>query len=310
MSAPPPVQRIRLYGMLFALLAAFGFSFKAILVKLAYAWQPVDAITLLALRMLLALPFFAVLAWQASGTGQRTRLAANDWLRLAWLGLTGYYLASILDFWGLGYINAGLERLILFLYPTLVVVLGAWLGRRRVARRETCALALSYGGIAVAFANDLHLATDRGALLLGSALVFGSAIAYALYLLASGNTIARIGTRRAAAYAMLISTVFVLAQFAATQPLAALRQPWPIYGLALAMAVFSTVLPAVLLAEAIKRIGAGQVALIGSAGPIITIYLGVVVLGEPATAVQLVGAALVLAGVLMVTLPGRTTPDA
>lgn len=107
---------------------------------------------------------------------------------------------------------------------------------------------------------------------------------------------------------MLISTGFVLAQFAATQPLAALRQPWPIYGLALAMAVFSTVLPAVLLAESIKRIGAGQVALIGSAGPIITIYLGVVVLGEPATAAQLLGAALVLTGVLMVTLPGRTTP--
>jgi drug/metabolite transporter (DMT)-like permease len=305
-----PIQRPRLYGMLFALLAAFGFSFKAILVKLAYAWQPVDAITLLALRMLFALPFFVAIAWHARGSGERTRVAANDWLRLTWLGLTGYYLASILDFWGLGYINAGLERLILFLYPTLVVVLGAWLGRRRVARREIWALALSYGGIAVAFASDLHLATDRGALLLGSGLVFGSAVANALYLLASGPTIARIGTRRAAAYAMLISTGFVLAQFAATQPLAALRQPWPIYGLALAMAVFSTVLPGVLLAESIKRIGAGQVALIGSAGPIITIYLGVVVLGEPATAAQLLGAALVLTGVLMVTLPGRTTPGA
>lgn len=310
MSALSSAQHTRLYGMLFALLAAFGFSFKAILVKLAYAWQPVDAITLLALRMLLALPFFVALAWQARGAGQRTHLVAGDWLRLTWLGLTGYYLASILDFWGLGYINAGLERLILFLYPTLVVVLGAWLRGRRVARREAWALALSYGGIALAFASDLHLATDRGALLLGSALVFGSAVAYALYLLASGDTIARVGTRRAAAYAMLISTVFVLAQFSATQPLSALRQPWSIYGLALAMAVFSTVLPAVLLAEAIKRIGAGQVALLGSTGPIITIYLGVVVLGEPATVVQLVGAGLVLSGVLMVTLPGRTTPGA
>nr|ART36038.1 B423 [uncultured bacterium] len=305
-----PVQRTRLYGMLFALLAAFGFSFKAILVKLAYAWQPVDAITLLALRMLLALPFFLALAWQARGVGARTRLVAGDWLRLAWLGLTGYYLASILDFWGLGYINAGLERLILFLYPTLVVVFGAWLGARRVAKREAWALALSYGGIALAFASDLHLATDRGALLLGSALVFGSAVAYALYLLASGTTIARVGARRAAACAMLFSTGFVLAHFLATQPIGALRQPWPIYGLALAMAVFSTVLPAILLAEAIKRIGASQVALLGSTGPVITIYLGVVVLGEPATVVQLLGAGLVLAGVLLVTLPGRTTPGA
>lgn len=144
-----PTQRPRLYGMLFALLAAFGFSFKAILVKLAYAWQPVDAITLLALRMLFALPF----SWPLPGmraAAANARVAADDWLRLTWLGLTGYYLASILDFWGLGYINAGLERLILFLYPTLVVLLGAWLGRRRVARREIWALALSYGGIAVA----------------------------------------------------------------------------------------------------------------------------------------------------------------
>ncbi|MDD3651338.1 DMT family transporter, partial [Immundisolibacter sp.] len=157
-----PAHRLDVNGTLFALLAAVGFSFKAILVKLAYAWHPVDAITLLALRMLFALPFFAALAWY--GGGDRPPLAAGDWLRLTWLGLTGYYLASILDFWGLAYINASLERLILFTYPTLVVVIGAWIGRRRVARREHAALALSYAGIALAFANDLHLAHDRAAL--------------------------------------------------------------------------------------------------------------------------------------------------
>lgn len=302
------VPESQLTGTVFALLAAFGFSLKAILVKLAYAWHGVDAIALLALRMLFALPFFLALAWQTRASG--ARLSAGDWLRLGWLGLTGYYLASILDFWGLAYITAGLERLILFTYPTLVVVIGAWLGRRRVARREGLALALSYAGIALAFASDLRLSTDRAALLLGSGLVFGSAVAYALYLLASGATIARVGARRTAAYAMLISTGLVLAQFVVTQPLAALRQPLSIYGLALAMAVFSTVLPSVLLAEAIKRSGAGRVALIGSAGPIITIYLGVVALGEPATGVQLVGAALVLAGVLLVTRPARTAPAA
>jgi drug/metabolite transporter (DMT)-like permease len=300
---PAPAHRLDATGTLFALLAAVGFSFKAILVKLAYAWHAVDAITLLALRMLFALPFFAALAWYGS---DRPPLAARDWLQLAWLGLTGYYLASILDFWGLAYINAGLERLILFTYPTLVVVIGAWLGRRRVARREHAALALSYAGIALAFANDLHLAHDRAALAIGSALVFGSAVAYALYLLASGGAIARLGARRTAAYAMLISTLFVLLHFAATQPLAALRQPMSIYGLALAMALLSTVLPSLLLAEAIKRIGAGRVALIGSTGPIITIYLGVVLLGEPATPIQLLGAGLVLGGVLLVTLPRRT----
>jgi drug/metabolite transporter (DMT)-like permease len=308
MPAPTPLQSSRFTGSVFALLAALGFSLKAILVKLAYAWHAVDPITLLALRMLFALPFFVALAWYARGGDSEARLATGDWLRLAWLGVTGYYLASILDFWGLGYITAGLERLILFLYPTLVVVLGAWLTGRRVAQREALALALSYSGIALAFASDLRLAGDRDATLLGSALVFGSAVSYALYLLASGPTIVRVGTRRAAAYAMLFSTVMVLLHFVATQPVEALQQPLSIYGLALAMAVFSTVLPALLLAEAIKRSGASRVALIGSAGPIVTIYLGVVVLGEPATLVQLVGAGLVLIGVLLVTLPGRTTP--
>jgi drug/metabolite transporter (DMT)-like permease len=303
-----PASESQLTGTLFALLAAFGFSLKAILVKLAYAWHGVDAIALLALRMLFALPFFLALAWQTRASG--ARLSAGDWLRLGWLGLTGYYLASILDFWGLAYITAGLERLILFMYPTLVVLIGAWLGRRRVARREGFALVLSYVGIGLAFASDLRLGTDRGALLLGSGLVFGSAVAYALYLLASGATIARVGARRTAAYAMLISTGFVLAHFVATQPLSGLRQPLSIYGLALAMAVVSTVLPSVLLAEAIKRSGAAKVALVGSAGPIITIYLGVVALGEPATGVQLIGAGLVLAGVLLVTRPARTAPAA
>lgn len=302
----PRLHDTPLAGTVYALLAALGFSLKAIFVKLAYAWHAVDAITLLALRMLFALPFFLALAWHAK-TGS-ARLTAGDWLRVGWLGLTGYYLASILDFWGLAHINAGLERLILFTYPTLVVVIGAWLGRRRIARREGVALALCYAGIALAFASDLRLASDRGALLLGSALVFGSAVAYALYLLASGRTIARLGTRRTAAYAMLVSTGLVLLHFLAAQPVSDLRQPASIYGLALAMAVFSTVLPSVLLAEAIKRSGAGRVALIGSAGPIITIYLGVVALGEPATAVQLAGAALVLGGVFLVSRPARAAP--
>ena len=298
-----PSSDTPLAGTVYALLAALGFSLKAIFVKLAYAWHGVDAITLLALRMLCALPFFLALAWQAQAGS--ARLTVGDWLRVGWLGLTGYYLASILDFWGLAHISAGLERLILFTYPTLVVVIGAWLARRRIARREGAALALCYAGIALAFASDLRLSSDRAALLLGGALVFGSAVAYALYLLASGRTIARLGTRRTAAYAMLVSTGFVLAHFLATQPVSDLRQPASILGLALAMAVFSTVLPSVLLAEAIKRSGAGRVAMIGSAGPIITIYLGVAALGEPATAVQLAGAALVLGGVFLVSRPAR-----
>jgi drug/metabolite transporter (DMT)-like permease len=286
-----------------------GFSFKAILVRLAYSMASIDAVTLLALRMIYAAPFFAVMAWWATRREGAAPIVRTDWIRLAWLGFIGYYISSLLDFMGLEYISASIERLVLFLYPTMVVLLSAVLFKQRIGGRIVLALALSYAGILLVFAHDLRVGGDPRALWLGGGLVFGSALCYSLYLVGVGPVIARLGSLRFIAWAMLISSGFVIAQFLAMRPLAALAAPLSIQVLSLAMAICSTVLPTLLIAEAIKRIGANRTSLIGSLGPVFTIALGYWILGEPVHWIQLAGAALVLSGVTLVTLqPKRHRP--
>jgi len=289
----------RWVGPAFAVVGVLGFSFKAILIKLAYAGSSVDATTLLALRMLYSAPFFVAMAWW-SGRGAAP-IGRADRFSLAWLGFVGYYLASLLDFMGLQHITAALERLVLFLYPTMVVLLNAAIHRTPIGRRAGQALLLSYAGIVLVFWHDLRISGDPRAILSGGALVFGSALCYSLYLVGAGNLISRLGSMRFIAWAMLASTVFVTAQFVLTRPFSALHVPPRIHALSLAMAVFSTVLPTWLVAEAIRRIGANASSLIGSLGPVFTIGLGAMILGEPTHAIQLAGAALVLAGVLIVS---------
>jgi drug/metabolite transporter (DMT)-like permease len=294
-------ERTNLFGPMLAIVGVLGFSFKAILVKLAYSWASVDAVTLLALRMIYAAPMFAIMAWWAS-RGAIAPISRRDWWVLAWLGFIGYYISSLLDFLGLEYITAALERLVLFLYPTMVVLLSAALFGRRISGRTVVALALSYGGILLVFAHDMTFGGDARALLVGGALVFASALCYSLYLVGAGPVISRLGSMRFIAWAMLISAAFVMGQFVATRPLSALAAPLRIQLLALAMATLSTVLPTFFIAEAIKRMGADRTSLIGSLGPVFTIALGYWILAEPVHAVQLAGAALVLTGVTLVTL--------
>jgi drug/metabolite transporter (DMT)-like permease len=296
-----------LVGPAFAMVGVLGFAFKAILIKLAYASTSIDAVTLLTLRMVYSAPFFAVMAWWATRASEAKPLARRDWLSIAWLGFIGYYLSSLVDFMGLQYVTAALERLMLYLYPTIVVVLSAIFFKQRITGRIIVALALSYVGILLVFARDLKFAGDPGALWLGAALVFASSFLYACYLVGVGPVIARLGSLRFIALAMLTSALFIFAHFLGTRPVTALLVPVRIHLLSLTMAVFSTVLPTYLIAEAIKRIGANRTSLLGSMGPLFTIWLGSWLLDEPVHAIQLVGAALVLAGVALVTLrPART----
>ncbi|MEW5887768.1 MAG: DMT family transporter [Pseudomonadota bacterium] len=285
-------------GVWLAAAGAVGFSFKAILVKLAYPYG-LDAITLLALRMIFSLPLFVAMAF-LPGAGRGGRITARDHAMLILLGFLGYYLSSFLDFLGLQYISAGLERLVLFLYPTLVVLISALALGKPVTRRLGWALVLSYGGIALAMVHDLRQAGNGSDVWLGAALVFGGAVSYALYLIGNGQAVDRLGATRLTAYASTVACLACIGQFLLTRPLSSLALPWQAYGLALAMALFSTVLPVYMVSEAIRRIGAGPVSLIGSLGPIATIFLGWLMLGESISLWQLVGAALVLAGVLMV----------
>jgi len=285
-------------GVALAILAAFGFSFKAIFVKLAYPYG-VDAITLLALRMASALPVFLWVGFTASRGANR--LSGRDWLGVFIMGLAGYYGASVFDFLGLQYISAGLERLILFTYPTLTLLFGMMLARRPASRREVIALALCFAGIGAAFWHDLEFSSDAASIWLGSGLVFGSALCYAIYLTGSARLIGRLGTGRFAALATLISSVVVFGHFAATLPLARLAQPWPVYGYALAMGLFSTAMPVFAQAAAIRRIGSAHVALVSMLGPLATIGFAGWLLGEPLSLAQLLGAALVIAGVVLVS---------
>ncbi|MCW5624762.1 MAG: DMT family transporter [Burkholderiales bacterium] len=291
-------------GTVLVFLSAVGFSIKAILIKKAYA-HGVDAATLLALRMLFSAPFFVAMALWPGQARPTVPLTAIDWRNLAVLGFLGYYLASWLDFLGLQYVTAGLERLILFMYPTIVVLLSAWWFRERIRRRHMGALILCYSGIALVFVEQLEHATDSRGMALGGALIFGSAFVYSIYLLGSSRVVHRFGAVQFTAWAMLVACVVSIAQFALTHPLDALRLPMDVYALALTMAIFATVLPALFMSEGLRRVGANHAALVGTIGPVVTLILGALFLGEHVGGVQVAGAALVVAGVLLVSLrPG------
>jgi|KBSMisStandDraft_5_1062788.scaffolds.fasta_scaffold82045_2 drug/metabolite transporter (DMT)-like permease len=290
-----------LIGPLFAVLGVLGFSFKAILIKLAYAAAPIDPVSLMTLRMLYAAPFYIAIAWWSGRSPRAATITRRDARLLVMLGFVGYYLSSLLDFMGLQYVTASLERLVLFLYPTIVVVLSAIFLAQPVTRRATVALVLSYAGIALAVWHDIRVTGDAGTTALGAALVFGGAVGYAIYLVAAGGIITRLGSSRFIAWAMLASTVFILAQFALTHPLSALNVPFDVHMLTLAMAIFCTVLPTWMIAESVRRIGASTASLIGSLGPMFTLGFGALLLDEPVNALQLCGVALVLAGVMLVS---------
>jgi drug/metabolite transporter (DMT)-like permease len=252
--------------------------------------------------MLYAAPFFIVMAWWSGRARAAPRMARDDRWRVVALGFIGYYVSSLLDFMGLEYVTASLERLVLFLYPTIVVMLSALFLRQPITPRAAGALVLSYAGIALAVWHDVHVTGEPRAIVLGSLLVFASAVLYAIYLVGAGSVIRRLGSSRFIGSAMLASTVFIVLHFVLVRPVAALAAPpMPVHLLALAMAFFCTVLPTWMIAESIRLIGASTASLVGSLGPIFTIGLGALMLGEAINGLQIAGAALVLAGVMIVS---------
>ena len=285
-------------GLLLAAGGSIAFSGKAIIVKLAYR-HGVDAVTLLMYRMLMALPLFLAMAWW-SGRGQ-IRLGQRDWLGIAGLGFCGYYLASYLDFWGLHYISASLERLILYLNPTLVLVLGWLLYRRRISHRQGVAMLISYSGVLLVFGHELSFAGPN--VMLGGLLVLLSAISYAFYLLYSGQMVQRLGSMRLASWATSAACLFCIGQFALLRPLSAALVPQPVLWLSLLNATACTAVPVFLVMMAIERIGPALTAQTGMIGPISTLLMGVWILGEPFNTWVLAGTACVLTGVFWVTRP-------
>lgn len=292
-------------GCLFVLIAAFGFSAKSILVKLAYIDSPnLDAITLMLLRMGISLPFFLIAAlWSnrpSRPLSENHRMRFHEGLMVIVLGILGYYLSSFLDFEGLTYISAGLERLILYLYPTLVVFLTAAYYRKAINRHQAFALLLSYAGIVLVYA-DHPLQTNSMSLALGSTLVACSAITFAVFMVGSGVLIKRLGSLRFTAYSMTVACVVTGLHFMVKHNTETLNLPISIYRIAAIMAIFSTVMPSFLMNAGIQRIGAGSASIISSIGPIGTLILAFFLLGEAMTWTQLAGTFLVLVGVYVVS---------
>lgn len=292
MTSSTASPRSLLTGLTFAALGAVAFSGKAIIVKLAYRYG-VDAVTTIMYRMLFALPLFLALSWWA-GRG-KPPLTGRDWRLLFGLGFSGYYLASFLDFAGLQYISANLERLILYLNPTVVLVTSKLLFKREVTRRQWIALGISYAGVLLVFGHDVT--TSGSHIALGSALVFGSAVSYALYLVFSGEAVGKLGALRVTGIATTIACFLCIAQFFILKPPAAMLVAPEVVWLSVLNATLCTFIPVLLVMLAIERVGAGLSSQVGMIGPLSTIVLSVLILHEPFNSWMIAGTALVLSGI-------------
>ena len=287
-------------GLLLALVGSIAFSGKAIIVKLAYRYG-VDAVTLIMYRMLFALPIFAIMAWWSSRG--KPPLTAKDWWGVLGLGFTGYYLASFLDFAGLGYISASLERLILYLNPTLVVAMGWVLYRKPITRIQALGMGVGYCGVVLVFGHEINLQGANAGL--GALLVFGSAVSYAIYLVYSGQMVQRLGSLRLVGLATTGACVLCLLQFVLLRPMSAAQVAPEVIWLSVLNATACTAAPVLMVMMAIERLGAGLAAQVGMVGPMSTILMGVLILGEPFTAWVAAGTVLVVSGIYVFSRSGR-----
>ncbi len=290
-------------GAFLVFLAAFCFATKGVLIKLAYQY-PIDAISLLTLRMLFALPFYIVISLNLARKYPPVQLNLKQWATLAMLGITGYYFASFFNFLGLVYITASLERILLFVYPTFVLLMNSIGFGRRVTRLQMVALVLTYAGILLAFWGNIESSVQKD-VVLGAFWVILSGLVYAVYLVGSDPMIARIGSQRFTCYAMMAATVPTVLHCAVQNGLNLGHYPMPVYVLGLSMGIFVTVIPTFMIAEGIKRVGSGNASIIASVGPIFTIILSTTILHETISTEQIVGTLLVLTGVFLIGWRGR-----
>lgn len=288
-------------GAMMVLAAAIMFSAKAVFIKLAYK-HTVDPITLLTLRMVFAIPFYLGVLFYLTKTKKPPPLAKIDYIWIVALGILGYYLASFFDFYGLKFITASLERLILFIYPTLVVLISALVFKKRITPTQTLAIVLTYIGILIIVIDDLKIG-DQQNVLLGTFFIFLSALTFAFYLIGSGEIIPKFGSVRFTALGMTISAICVICHYLLTHPLPGLfKLHIEVYGIAVLIAFFCTVIPSFMLSAGIGRIGSSNASVISAIGPVSTIVLAYFLLGEKITLIQLGGTLIVIVAVLMISL--------
>jgi len=290
-------------GVSICLLGAICFSTKAVVVKLAYRDTSVDAVTLLALRMLFSLPFFVISALIVSKKDDNVKFTLSQWFAVAAVGCLGYYISSLLDFLGLQFVTAGMERLILFIYPTLVLLMSSLLFRQKIKGIQWLAVAITYVGLLLAFVNEADFQSAKNDHFFeGSLLIFACAFTYAAYIVGSGKLIPVVGAVKFNSYAMTFACVGVLIHFFINNDNSLFALSASVYIYSLVMAVLSTVIPSYLVSEGIKRVGSDNAAIIGSVGPVSTILQAYFLLYEPISLMQLLGTLLILIGVLLISL--------
>lgn len=302
MTSASQSRRYFLSGVLIALLGAICFSTKAIFVKLAYRDTVVDAISLLALRMVFSLPFFVVSAYASSSKQTNVKFTPRQWLSVAVIGCLGYYISSLLDFLGLQYVTAGIERLILFIYPTLVMLMSSLIFKERIKPIQWVALVITYVGLMIAFISEVNVQSEHSSnFIVGSVLIFICAFTYAAYIVGSGRLIPMVGAAKFNSYAMSFASIGVLLHFFLNSEVSLWNFPSLVYVYSFLMAILSTVVPSYMVVEGIKRIGSDNTAIVGSIGPVSTLVLAYFFLQESISLFQIVGTIMILFGVLLIS---------
>ena len=300
MSNTKEVKQITLAGFVITITGAILFSTKAIFVKLAFAATHTDAVTLLALRMLFSLPFYLVAARIAYTKENKSTTTTKHWVYILILGFLGYYLSSLFDFIGLQFISAGLERLILFLYPTFAVLINTFFFKNKLSSVQITALILTYIGIGLAYYGELKIDTHNPNFFYGSFMVFLCAVTYSFYLVGTGKMVNLVGATRYTAYAMLAATGGIFIHFLVTRSIGNIHFTPTLIAYSSALAIVATVLPSFLISNGMKKIGSNNVAIITSIGPVSTILQAYFILGENIFFEQILGTILVLIGVLLI----------
>lgn len=303
------IQKISLSGFLITIGGTIFFSTKAIFVKLAFLETKVDALTLLSLRMLFSLPFYIVAAWMAGRKDQVKPLTKRQWIWIMLMGIFGYYLSSLFDFIGLQYVSAGLERLILFLYPTFAVLINTFYFKTKLSRVQVIALVLTYLGIGIAYWGEIRSTQYGPHFFYGSFMIFLCAITYSFYLVGTGRLVNSVGATRYTAYAMLTATAGIFIHYLLQQPETAFQMNTSLVGYGIALAIIATVLPSFMMSVGMKKIGSNNVAIITSIGPVSTILQAHFFLGESIIMEQIIGTMLVIVGVLLIGWQSKTAGE-
>ena len=299
MNEPLKNNRITLAGFLITFTGAVLFSTKAIIVKKAFGNTHTDPLTLLALRMVFSLPFYISSAVVISNKNDNVPISRKEWFYVILLGIFGYYFSSLLDFIGLQYISAGLERLILFLYPTFAVLINVYLFKQKLSSPQKMALLLTYVGIAIAYYGEIRIDPGNPQFYYGSFLVFLCAITYSIYIAGSGKIIPSVGANKFTGLAMLAATTSIFIHFLLKGNIHTLYTNQGLWKYGLLLAILSTVIPSYMISNGLKRIGANNVAIISGIGPVSTIVQAHYILGEKIFTEQIIGTVLVIAGVLL-----------